>query len=518
MIVTAGAANRSIYFYIQEDAGAANPGEPVTGLVFGNLDAVSYARQGAARVAITPITLSGADAVHDDGGFILVDDTNMAGTYRLDVPDAAFVTGVDQVIVQIDPGAARVCHPIAIDLFDIDVRDNVRGGMSALPAVAAGSAGGVPTDTDANGAVRIVDGTGARELNTNAGAVALVDVVTTLTGHTPQTGDHTAGIADLPTVSEFEARTILSASYALEATLAALNDLSTADIDARLVAIGLDHLVSAAVVGADVADNSIFARLVSKEATADWDDFVNTSDSLQALRDTLALEATVAALNDISAADVWAAATRVLTANTNLNDPTAAAISTAVWEELTATARTAGTYGQLFKDNVDAVLSAIEAKLPSALVGGRMDSSVGAMAAAVITAAAHAASAVDAAALATDAVNEIRDAILSDSTPFAGANIDASIAANATPAEVLTQINAALDTAISELTQGVPTATPTLRTCGMLLYMALRNRLEVDTTGTDELTIRNNAETVIAKKLVTDDGTIYSEAEMISGP
>ena len=35
-------------------------------------------------------------------------------------------------------------------------------------------------------------------------------------------------------------------------------------------------------------------------------------------------------LNDISATDVWAAATRTLTANTNLNDPTAAAVATAV--------------------------------------------------------------------------------------------------------------------------------------------------------------------------------------------
>jgi len=52
-----------------------------------------------------------------------------------------------------------------------------------------------------------------------------------------------------------------------------------------LVAIGLDHLVSASVAGSDVTDNSIVAKLVSKESTADWDDFVNTTDSLQAVRD-----------------------------------------------------------------------------------------------------------------------------------------------------------------------------------------------------------------------------------------
>lgn len=53
-----------------------------------------------------------------------------------------------------------------------------------------------------------------------------------------------------------------------------------------LVAKGLDHLVSASVTGTDVADNSIVAKIVSKSATADWDDFVNTTDSLQGIVDS----------------------------------------------------------------------------------------------------------------------------------------------------------------------------------------------------------------------------------------
>jgi hypothetical protein len=43
--------------------------------------------------------------------------------------------------------------------------------------------------------------------------VVLTDTVTTLTGHTAQTADHTAAIADIPTVSEFNARTLPSADY-----------------------------------------------------------------------------------------------------------------------------------------------------------------------------------------------------------------------------------------------------------------------------------------------------------------
>ncbi len=59
-----------------------------------------------------------------------------------------------------------------------------------------------------------------------------------------------------------------------------------------LVAQGLDHLVNAAVVGTDVADNSIVAKLAAAGATADWDTFDNQTDSLEALQaDHVALQA-----------------------------------------------------------------------------------------------------------------------------------------------------------------------------------------------------------------------------------
>lgn len=89
---------------------------------------------------------------------------------------------------------------------------------------------------------------------------------------------------------------------------------------------------------------------------------------------------------------------------------TAAAINL-IWDELTSEGRTLGSFGQLFKDFVDATISGrasagsvaavqadtddIQARLPAALVSGRMDSSVGAMAASVITAAAIAAGALE---------------------------------------------------------------------------------------------------------------------------
>lgn len=48
---------------------------------------------------------------------------------------------------------------------------------------------------------------------------------------------------------------------------------------------GLDHLLAASVSGSDITDDSIIAQLVSASGTADWDDFDNTTESLQAIRD-----------------------------------------------------------------------------------------------------------------------------------------------------------------------------------------------------------------------------------------
>ena len=102
-----------------------------------------------------------------------------------------------------------------------------------------------------------------------------------------------------------------------------------------LVAIGLDHLVSASVAGSDIVDNSIVAKLVSKESTADWDDFVNTTDSLQALRDR----------GDAS----W-------TTGGGGSAPSAAAIADAVWDEATSGHTSSGTFGEQVKTDIDAIL------------------------------------------------------------------------------------------------------------------------------------------------------------------
>jgi hypothetical protein len=78
---------------------------------------------------------------------------------------------------------------------------------------------------------------------------------------------------------------------------------------------GLDHLLSTSVAGTDVANNSIVAQLVSKTGTADYDSYNHATDSLEALRDRGdAAWITATGFSTHSAADVWSAGTRTLTA------------------------------------------------------------------------------------------------------------------------------------------------------------------------------------------------------------
>jgi len=149
------------------------------------------------------------------------------------------------------------------------------------------------------------------------------------------------------------------------------------EADTALTDLQLDKLLTAAVIGANVTDNSVFAKLVSASATADWDNFVNTSDSLQAIRDVAphgtAMRGTDSALlassaptnfGDLSitvttglvditqaAADkVWSSATRTLTAFST-------ALALSVWDVLESAIVTASTIGLKLKNNLDVVLS-----------------------------------------------------------------------------------------------------------------------------------------------------------------
>lgn len=227
--------------------------------------------------------------------------------------------------------------------------------------------------------------------------------------------------------------------------------------------------------------------------------------------------------------------------------------------------------------NVDTILADtndMQARLPAALVGGRIDASVGAIAAAVITAASIAADAITDAKVAADvtiasvtgAVGSVTanvNAVLTNgahggaaaTAQFGGAggitatltgnvtgsvgsvtgavgsvtgavgsvtgltasNLDATISSRATPAQVKTQVVDALNVdTYAEPAQGAPAATTTLANKISFIYKAWRNK--VTQTATTYSLMNDDALTVDHKSTVSDDGTTFTRGEVASGP
>jgi hypothetical protein len=96
-------------------------GLPKTGLTYSDVTA-RYIRARSTAAAITPVSLASPDAAHSDGGFIEIDASNSKGWYRFDVPDAAFATGVDSVVVTLQADGALLT-PIVAQLVDYSPSD-----------------------------------------------------------------------------------------------------------------------------------------------------------------------------------------------------------------------------------------------------------------------------------------------------------------------------------------------------------------------------------------------------------
>ena len=159
----------------------ATSGTPETSVAYNTAGVdLWYRRDGAASVDITEATLAAVDSAHSDGGFIHIND----GYCRLDLPDAAFATGANGVMVG-GTFTDMIVVGAYIPLVDYDPYDGVRMGMTALPNAAADAAGGLPI-SDAGGLD--ID-----TLNSNVSGI-LTDTGTTLPGTLTTIGNNISDI------------------------------------------------------------------------------------------------------------------------------------------------------------------------------------------------------------------------------------------------------------------------------------------------------------------------------------
>lgn len=262
------------------------------------------------------------------------------------------------------------------------------------------------------------------------------------------------------------------AASAIDATAIAANAITSAKIATDAIgaaqiaanAIGASEIATGAITAAKFAAGAIDAAAIAADA-------IGSSELAQTAVDKIADQ-------------IW---DEVLSGHAGVGS-TGAALSAAggsgdPWSTALPGAYGAGTAGNIVGTNLDATVSsratvaalstlqtdvnAISARVPTALISGRMDSSVGSMAANTLTASA----------LATDAVTEITNGILAGQ--------------------------------ITELA-GVPIASPSLASALALLYMAVRNKRDT-TSSADE--IHNDAGAVIATAVISDDGSTFTKSE-----
>lgn len=170
--VKGGTTSQLVEVFIQDSS--VTTGAGLTGLVYnsGSLTAY-YAREGAAATQISLVTMT--VNTWTSSGFVVKDATNMPGVYQLGLPNAAIAAGVKYVTVYLKGATNMAPCVLQIEIEEVDRRDSVRGGMTALPNAAAEASGGLYTR-----------GTGAGQINQPANGQ--VDSNAVKVGGTAQTG------------------------------------------------------------------------------------------------------------------------------------------------------------------------------------------------------------------------------------------------------------------------------------------------------------------------------------------
>jgi len=114
----------------------------------------------------------------------------------------------------------------------------------------------------------------------------------------------------------------------------------------------------------------------------------------------------------------------------------------------------------------------------------------------------------DIAAIPTTAMRGTDNVVLAGPTK---AEMDTAHALLATPAQVNTQVVDVLRTDTAAELSAVPAASPAIHTMIQLLYMALRNKVDVTANNKE---VHVDAGTVLGTKTLSDDATTYSETKM----
>lgn len=439
----------------------------------------------------TSVTLTGGAATSSiyNGSLVCI----VAGTGARQARVATAYNGGTGVVTvdrtwQTNPDSTSVILILAADLPGADGTGNLSGSIASV----VGAVGSV------TGAVGSVTG------NVGGNVVGSVASVTADVGITQTGADKVWGTA---------ARTLTAFTFAVDLSAAAVtliwdkatSALTTAGSIGKLLVDNINATISSRLAAASI---SLSGGAVTVGTNNDKTGYGLAANAVDAAQFTQA-----------AADKVWTSTTRTLSAFST-------ALAQSVWDVLASAVAVASSIGLQLKTNVDATISSrasaaslttlqadtddIQTRLPAALVSGRIDASVGAMATDTLTAGA----------LATSAVTEIQTAIAAGSVAaVVGAvgsvtgNVGGSLGSLGATAktDVKTQITDALAVDTYAEAGAVPAATSTLKDKINWLFLLARNK--ITQTATTEV-VRNDGDTVsVGTNTVSDSAGTFTRGK-----
>jgi hypothetical protein len=303
-MIKAGTTNVVRYFMMRK----VSDGTAFTGATITTFD-LQYTRElTAAATKIDGIVGTGGATTHVDNKVFELDATSSPGLYMVCFPDAAFAAGVNQVTLSLKYDATVFTEAQNIQLVAFDPFDTVRMGMTALPNAAAAAAGGIPLSTAGSLEMdTLADWVNAGRLDAILDELTVnVDAIETDTQDLQtQVGTAGAGLTGI-TGAQLAADQAVNATKLGGATVTATTSVTIPAASTLATTTGAVGSVTGAVGSVTGAVGSVTGGLNTAGT-------ITTLDALDTAQDTQH--------------------GTTQTAITNLNDPTAASIADAVWDE-----------------------------------------------------------------------------------------------------------------------------------------------------------------------------------------
>lgn len=149
LTIKAGSTSQSVTLFVQDSsvttgAGLAGIAPAGGSLLSGTKFYYTFPGTHAASVVQSLSVLAAVNSAFSAGGIVQIDNTNMVGVIRLDLPDAMLASGNGNSVVGLLFGGTNMAPvPLEIELVSYDPFDAVRLGLTALPNAAAAAAGGL---------------------------------------------------------------------------------------------------------------------------------------------------------------------------------------------------------------------------------------------------------------------------------------------------------------------------------------------------------------------------------------